>query len=393
MRLEWAIEENAMRRFLGLLLGMCAVLSGCAHAPPAMSPAALFDDARFAAPSQPVAPGELFALNEGMRRFVRTELPALQRRHGAQLGLVKALESRAGLKLEYDAQLTRTAAQAFDARAGNCLSLVLMTATFAKELGIPVSYGSAQGDDVWSRSHGLLLRSGHVNLTLGMPAQRGRASAGGTGYTIDFVPPEQASKLRTRSIDEETLVAMFMSNRAAESLQAGQTDDAYWFARAAVLNSPGHLDAYNTLGVVYLRAGHLAQAERVLAHVLRESPAHRPALANLSAVFDRTGRFTEAAALRLTLARLEPHAPYHYHDLGRAAMARGDAVGARDLFLRELARDGHHHESHFGLAQALLLLGDGSGARKHLALAADYSPSGGERAAYAAKLERLRSLQ
>ena len=63
--------------------------------------------------------------------------------------------------------MTRNAAQAFDARAGNCLSLVVMTAALAKELGLQVEYNSAYTEETWSRNGALLLRSGHINITIG----------------------------------------------------------------------------------------------------------------------------------------------------------------------------------------------------------------------------------
>ncbi len=53
----------------------------------------------------------------------------------ASWALFEALYSKGQLKLEYDSAKTRNAAQAFAARSGNCLSLVIMTAAFAKEMG------------------------------------------------------------------------------------------------------------------------------------------------------------------------------------------------------------------------------------------------------------------
>ena len=61
-------------------------------------------------------------------------------------------------------------------------------------------------------------------------------------------------------IEEKTILAMYMNNRAAESLAGGRIDDAYWFARAAVLQDPDFMTPYNTLGVVYQRHGNLGEA-------------------------------------------------------------------------------------------------------------------------------------
>ena len=61
---------------------------------------------------------------------------------------------------------TRNAGEAFADRQGNCLSLVVMTAAFAKALGLPLQFNQARLDDSWSLQGDLLLASGHVNLTL-----------------------------------------------------------------------------------------------------------------------------------------------------------------------------------------------------------------------------------
>ena len=62
----------------------------------------------------------------------------------------------------------------------------------------------------------------------------------------------------TRPLEEATVVAMYMNNRAVESLARGKTDDAYWYAREAIVRAPSFLIAYNTLGAVYRKHGDLA---------------------------------------------------------------------------------------------------------------------------------------
>jgi hypothetical protein len=46
--------------------------------------------------------------------------------------LFDALYGNGRLRLDYDSAMTRNATEAFAARSGNCLSLVLMTAAFAR---------------------------------------------------------------------------------------------------------------------------------------------------------------------------------------------------------------------------------------------------------------------
>jgi tetratricopeptide (TPR) repeat protein len=315
------------------LLLLCALLAACAvPREPAQRPEALLDDRLFAAPSEPVGADDIFTVSDAMRRYLQhSQIEAQLRRKGPQRGLLEALYTTGELRLDYDARTTRNAAQAFDERAGNCLSLVVMTAAFAKELGLTVRYQSAYLEETVTRSDTLLLRSGHLNVTLGRrfvdPRFPGR---GEESMTVDFLPPEDVKGLRTREIEERTVVAMYLNNRAVEALVAGRIDNAYAWAREAVRQDPRFLGSVNTLGVVYLRRGALPQATAAFDHVLQRDADNLTALANLATTYARLGRIGESMELRRRLARLEPEPLPRFFDLGLAAMKKQDLGRARD---------------------------------------------------------------
>ncbi len=115
--------------------------------------------------------------------------------------LIDALYRKDELLLEYDAVVTRAAAQAFEARSGNCLALVMMTSAFAREIGLSVRCQSVPGDDSWDRSGDVVVSVGHVNLTLSdRPPQNGIGLFDTGQLTIDFVAPRTDRALRTRVI-------------------------------------------------------------------------------------------------------------------------------------------------------------------------------------------------
>jgi Tfp pilus assembly protein PilF len=145
--------------------------------------------------------------------------------------------------------------------------------------------------------------------------------------------------MRTRPLDEATVVAMFMNNRAAEALARDATDDAYWWARAGLLADPDFAGVINTLGVIYQRGGHAKAAEQVFAALLSRQPNHTQALHNLAMLLEQQGRKDEAAALQARLAALEPEPPYHWFVQGQQALRRGDARSARDYFTRGARAD------------------------------------------------------
>ena len=370
---------------------MVTLLVACASGPQSR-PERLFDDHLFRPASVRISADDVFAVNDDMRQYLRTEFTGALRGKDRQQGLFEALYGRGQLKLDYDSAMTRNAEEAFAARSGNCLSLVIMTAAFAKELGLYSRYQSVLVDETWSRSGDIYLSVGHVNLTLGK-----RQADGGFGHaetdlmTIDFLPPQDIRHQRVRIIGEETIVAMYMNNRAVETLAAGDVDNAYWWAREAIRQDPKFLSAYNTLGVVYHRHRDREASERVLRYVLDVEPANIHALANMVAVLKDAGRVAESAALATRLAAIEPDPPFKFYNLGLAALEKGDYKTARDLFQKEIERAAYYHEFHFWLAVAHFGLGETKQARIHMALAMENSTTRGERELYAAKLDRIKT--
>ena len=370
-----------------VLLGACAAPSRFVGEPPGF----LFQDESFAAPPERFDASDVFALSDSMRRFLTVDIARQLRSMGLANGLINALYTKDLVQLEYDASMTRNASEAFDARAGNCLSLVIMTAAFARELGLRVEFHGARTDEIWSRSGDLLLGDGHVNVTLGS----WHSDIGIRGYqnplTVDFLPADEISGLPTRKISEPTVIAMYMNNKAVEALVQGRLDDAYGWAREAIRRSPEFVSSYNTLGVIYERHGDLQQAARVFGYVLAQAPDNATVMSNLADVQSRLGNESEAAALRARLAKIDPQPPYYFFDLGMAAMQRNDFRTAKTWFAKEVARADYNHEFHFWLGVAYFKLGDIERAQRQLLLALERSSARSDRDLYAAKLAWLRA--
>ena len=377
-----------MTRCISLVLA--SLLCACTSVP---APQDLFDDALFGPPAERVDTRRVFAVSEPMQRYLGAEIAREVRAKGARRALVDALYTPDALRLEYDAQRTRNAAEAFEARSGNCLSLTIMSAALARQLGLAVQFRSVYAEGDWARSGDLLVSSGHVNLALGSRIDSGRVIFDSVETVlVDFDPPAPGERQYARTIGEATVLAMYMNNRAAESLATAHVDDAYWFARAAIEADASFLQARNTLAVVYLRRGAGAQAERVLRQLLEIEPANVAALANLAHLYETQGRAVELGAVKQRLARIEPYPPYHFFQLGMDAMQRHDYAQAKAMFEREIERAAYQHEFHFALAVAEARLGDLREARRELDRAMRTSTRADDRALYAAKLERLKAL-
>ncbi len=380
-----------MKSWILILAGL--LLSGCASAPmPKQAPPGLLQDQLFGAPQEKIDTSALFALSPAMRSYLDAEFKATNHTRPPQRRLFEALYAKGQLKLEYDSALTRPAADTFDAKSGNCMSLVIMTAAFAKELGMPLIYQNVLAGETWSRAGSVYFASSHVNVSLGR-RQLDSSIAGmdSSDYlTIDFLPPEDIRGHQTEVIDEETVVAMYLNNRAAEALARGELDNAYAWVREAITRHPLYSTSFNTLGVIYLRHGNKELAESALRFALEREPKNTVIMSNLLPLLRSLDKHTEADALAAYAKSIDPNPAFQFFDLGMAAMEQGDYHSARDYFKREVRRAPYYHEFHFWLAMAEYRLGETRAANEQLALAAQTSTTRRDRERYSAKLENLR---
>ncbi|WP_373989044.1 tetratricopeptide repeat protein [Duganella sp. BuS-21] len=385
-------------------LFLCAAamlgISGCASQTVALQAPRqqLFHDQLFQPPSTPVDTTNVFALSPAMRDYVRYEIGNPAAGKDVRRMLFDALYRRDKLQLEYDSAITRNAAQTFEARAGNCLSLAIMTAALARELNLPVQFQQIEVDEVWSRAGNLYFASNHVNLSLGRPHTERNpylaySADTANALTVDFIPVPPKARENARPLTETAIVAMFLNNRAAELLAAGKIDEAYWSVRKATEVDPQFLNAYNTLGVIYQHHGNAAAAEQVLRYAHSQGPNNTIFLANLAMTLENNHQPEEAAVLRTRLAELEPYPPFYFFHQGQEAMKLGDYARARKLFERELERVPEYHEFHFWLAVANYHLGNLRAADSHMALAQKNSTTRGDHDLYAAKLDRIRAYE
>jgi len=379
-----------MKAWLALLFTL--LLTACASPPSQKISHLQLHDQGFTPPSKAIEIDDVMALSDEMRAYLKNDIGSQLRGKSPQKALFDALSSKGQIRLEYDAEMTRNAAQAFKAKSGNCLSLVLMTAALAKELGMEVQYQNVLIDEAWSRSNDIYFSAGHVNIVLKhKSAFRGITQEYSQSMVIDFLPPKDLRGQGSEPIKEATVLAMYFNNRAAELLAQQQVNDAYWFARTALISDPDFTAAYNTLGVIYRQHGDMVLAENVFRQILGKDGNNIMALSNLVEVLRKTGRSAETPFYLSRLEKLQPYPPFYFFNRGLAAMERGEYTEAKALFKREIRRDANYDEFHLWLALAHLRLGETRDAIDELTLAKANSTTRKAQNLYASKLEKIKA--
>lgn len=285
------------------------------------------------APAQamlPPEPEELTALPAAALERLQAEV--IDRARGSErrlellIGLLFGVE---GLGLQYAFEPTLTAAEAFAAGSGNCLSFTLLFLAMAEAAGIDANARELTLAADWRRDGNALFEAGHMNVQVRTELRR---------LIVDFAPvpaePDAATTRSARLIPIERVKAHFYNNRSAEFLAAGEASTARQWNERALDLAPDLMGALNNRGVIEARLGRLDLAEDFYRRALAIEPDNVNALFNLLNLYQRNARSADATTIRARLETLNPRDPYFQWALGRQFETDGDFEQALGFFQR-----------------------------------------------------------
>jgi Tfp pilus assembly protein PilF len=269
----------------------------------------------------------------------------------------------------YQAGHSTPAAQTWERKRGDCLSLTVLTYSAARALGMPAQMQEVQVPVLFDRRGGLDVVNGHVNVIFAR-AQRGLLEdAQPRDVVIDF-EPEFASSRRGKALSEDAILARYYNNIAVEHLARHQRTLAYAYFKAAVLADAGYGGAYTNLSVLYAEAGLHRDAEQLLQHAIALGDPADVALRSLHQLLVQQGRHAEAKGYARMLEARRASDPYHWIGLGVDRMQAGDARGAVRALERARSIAVGFPEVHRLLAIAYWRAGDRGRAQDELTLLA-----------------------
>lgn len=228
--------------------------------------------------------------------------------------LMDALLARGRLDVSYSNVRTTTAAETYELRSGNCLSFTLMVAAMARHLGLEVRFREVGEVLSWNQRGALLLNSKHLYAEV--PVGRGVVA-------VDFLPGADKRYRRPRLVGEDRVIAHFYSNLGAESLAAGEPEQALAELRQAIAVDPTFGWAWTNLGVVHRQLGRLDEAERAYLEGYRLDPEDATPLSNLASLYAAQGKERKAARFERRVEKHRRRNPYFHYRLSLQASAAG----------------------------------------------------------------------
>jgi tetratricopeptide (TPR) repeat protein len=357
-----------------LLMAAClAVLAGCTTAPvaPPLAQISWRDDAfGYDAAQVEKTRQELFTLGPDLQQKLheRSVLGFSQRQQ--MNALLDLLYGPKRERFQYAAGHTTMAADTWQRKRGDCLSLAILTYAAARELRIPAQMQEVDVPILYDRRGELDFVNRHVNVRF----HRGQRMLD-QGWTephdvvVDF-EPEFGSRKIGRSIDEAGILARFYNNIAAEYLSEGKKSLAYSFFKAAIVAEPEYAASYINLAVLYRAAGMDREAEQLLLHAVELSDRTEVILPlnALHALMVEQGRDAEALAYAQRLKSARDSDPYFWIGLGLRQLKDSEYKSAIDSLERASEMVNGFPEVHQYLALAYFRSGNRRRADEQLVL-------------------------
>ena len=266
-----------------------------------------------------------------------------------------------GLGFTYQARPTLTAAEAVEARAGNCLSLVNLVVSIARSAGIKAEYVEVEDFETFYRLQGTIVRTTHIIAGVDVSGNR---------MYVDFLPRREKSYRQLRPISDRRAAALFYNALATEAMLGKDHNLASSYFLDALAVDSNSAETWNNFAILQRRQGNLDGAIENLTRAHALQPTLLPAIENLAGMYRRAKKYDEARrfeALALKektknpyfllqqaiksleneeiaeaegylrrARRLEPDEPEIYEALGRVELAKGSTREANRYF--DLAR-------------------------------------------------------
>jgi len=282
----------------------------------------------------------ILAINDEMREYVASKVIGDPQARSRLRRLIRGMIDDGFLTLDYDPNLTYTAIETFQNRRGNCLSFSILFASLAREANLDLTFQMVEIPPSFRADGEMILLNNHINVLV-KGVRRGVSHVG--EYVVDFNTAEYNGNYDTRKVTDDYAIALYYSNVAVESMQAGNSKAAFQYLKKGIETDPAIAGLWVNLGVLYSRNGHYDMAAQAYQQALSIQPSYKSALVNLANALHQLGREEEAAQYSRKVAYYRDRNPYFHYFQAQTAYRENELEDALAYLARaiRLKRDEH----------------------------------------------------
>jgi Flp pilus assembly protein TadD len=332
-------------------------------------------------PAAIVSEEEVMALSDDMLEFLDTYVNTGGTEIIKLYQLGRAVISKGSLGVTYD-ETTRTAAETFAARRGNCLSFTFMFVVLARGAGIDARFQEVEIPPAWTFEKNTYILNRHINIHVDLGYGRERV--------VDFNIEDFETEYDQEVVSDNRALAHFYNNMGAELMQNGEMAEAFAAFRKAIAEyDRSFAPAWDNLGTLYRRADLSYHAEAAFLRALEIDKSDLIAMSNLTTLYDLRGDPGLAASYRKKVDSHRRENPYYRFQLARVAFHAEDyelAISHLKHAVRRL-RDEDQFCALLGLVY--LKMGEEAKARRWMDRAEKYAQDGTMKSIYSSKIDNL----
>lgn len=265
---------------------------------------------------------------DAMSAYVGTLVTSTSYAAARRLRQLLAGLSRDGFFMSaYSAHRTLTAAETFEAKAGNCLSYTNMFIALAREAGLDAVYQVVDVPPSWDADAGFLIRYTHINVLV----KNIRMGAGFEhGVNVDFNDVLPALDYPRREVSDAYAKALFYANQSVALMRSGQSRASFGHLRRAIETDPGNVDLWINLGAVYAIQGDFAASAEAYKVALQIDGNSKSALSGLARTYANLGDQTMAAHYLDKVRNYRETNPFYHFAMAQAAFDEADFESSLD---------------------------------------------------------------
>jgi len=241
-----------------------------------------------------------------------------------QLNVLQTALLNTNYSFSYEKTRTLTAAEAFEAQEGNCMSFTSLFVALSRGLGIQTYLVAVRRAPGIEKIDGVTVVNNHVVAAYQSPRKV---------HIYDFYDSSTEPYFHKKVIDDIAASAIYHTNLGAEGIRTGDLDAARHDLEIATTLVPEWAPAWVNLGVARYRSGDAESAVQAYKTALLSDPVNTSALTNMAIAYRSLGRDREAGIL-LEVVAAETRSPYTLIAVADMEMVRGDFDSARRYLRR-----------------------------------------------------------
>ena len=286
----------------------------------------------------------IMALNDELRDYVTSKVKGDPQARSRLRKLIRGMIEDGLLTLDYDPNRTYTAIETFQNRQGNCLSFSILFAALAREANLDVTFQMVDIPPSFRADGEMILLNNHINvLVKGVRSDVNHLRA----YVVDFNSAEYNGNYGTRKVTDNYAIALYYSNVAVESMQAGNSKKAFRYLKKGIETDPAIAGLWVNLGALYSRHEHYNMAEQAYQQALSIQPSNKSALVNLANTLHYLGHEEESEYYLKKVAYYRDHNPYYHYYLAQTAYQENELQDAMDYLAKAIRLKREEHQFYF----------------------------------------------